>query len=103
MTQSNLTLFSLSHKFFFFFIINGWQILSKAFFRSVITRGKNFNFRHFWRPSWILAENEKVNISKNVRDRAILSEFLTRRVVQECPMQKGKTSIFATFGSHLRF
>ena len=23
-------------------------------------KGKNFNFRHFWRPSWILAENEKV-------------------------------------------
>ena len=21
---------------------------------------KNFNFRHFWRPSWILAENEKL-------------------------------------------
>ena len=22
-------------------------------------KGKNFNFCHFWRPSWILAENEK--------------------------------------------
>ena len=21
-------------------------------------KGKNFNFRHFWRPSWILAENK---------------------------------------------
>ena len=28
--------------------------------RVSYTKGKNFNFRHFWRPSWILAENEKV-------------------------------------------
>ena len=40
---------------------------------------------------------KSVNISKTVRDRAILSEFLTRRLVQECPMQRGKMSIFATF------
>ena len=44
-----------------------------------------------------------MNISKFIRDRAISSEFLTHRVVQECPMQKGKISIFATFGSHLGF
>ena len=67
-------------------------------------KGKNLNFRHFWRPSWILAKNEKsVNISKTVRDRAILSEFFTHRVVQECPMRRGKISIFATFGGHLGF
>ena len=67
-------------------------------------KGKIFNFRHFWRPSWIFAENEKgVNISKTVRDRAISSQFLTHRVVQECPMQKEKISIFATFGGHLGF
>ena len=23
-------------------------------------KGKNFNFCHFWRPSWSFAENEKV-------------------------------------------
>ena len=72
--------------------------------RVSYAKGKNFNFRHIWRPSWILAENEKVvNISKTVRDRATSSEFLTYRVVQEYPMQRGKFSIFATFGAHLGF
>ena len=33
----------------------------------------------------------------------ILSEFLTRRVVQEYPIPRGKISIFATFGGHLGF
>ena len=37
-----------------------------------------------------------MNISKTVTDRAISSEFLTRRVAQECPVQRGKISIFAT-------
>ena len=27
-------------------------------------KGKNFSFCHFWRPSWILAENEKLWISQ---------------------------------------
>ena len=66
-------------------------------------KGKNFNFRHLWRPSWILAKNENVNISKTIRDRAISSEFLICWVVQECPMQTGKISILATFGGHLGF
>ena len=44
-----------------------------------------------------------MNISKTVRDRAISSEFLTRRVAQECPVQRGKISIFATFGGHFGF
>ena len=47
------------------------------------------------------------NISKKVWDRAISSEFLTYRVVQdypqECPMQRGKISNFANFGGHLGF
>ena len=30
------------------------------------------------------------NISKTVRDRAISSKFLTHRVVEEYPMQRGK-------------
>ena len=34
-----------------------------------------------------------MNISKTVRDRAISSEFLTRRVVQEYPKQRGKISV----------
>ena len=46
---------------------------------------------------------KSVNISKTVRDRAISSEFLTHRVVQECPVQRGKISIFATFASILDF
>ena len=40
---------------------------------------------------------------KTVRDRAISSKFLTRRVVQESPVQRGEISIFATFGGHLGF
>ena len=28
--------------------------------RVSYAKGKNFNFCHFWRPSWILGENEKV-------------------------------------------
>ena len=46
---------------------------------------------------------KSVNISKTVRDRAISSEFLTHRVVQEYSMQRGKISIFITFGGHLGF
>ena len=67
-------------------------------------KGKNFSFRHFRRPSWIFAENEKVSISrKTVRDRAISNEFLTRRVLQESLVQRREISIFATFGGHLGF
>ena len=44
-----------------------------------------------------------MNISKTVRDRVISSKFFTNRVVQEYPMQRGKISIFATFGGHLGF
>ena len=44
-----------------------------------------------------------VNILKTVRDRAISSKFLIRRVVEDYPMQRGKISIFATFGGHLGF
>ena len=44
-----------------------------------------------------------MNISKTVRDRATSSKFLTHRVVQENPMQRGKFSIFTTFGGHLGF
>ena len=58
-------------------------------------KGENFNFRHFWRPFWIFAGNEKVSISQTVRDRAISSKFLTGRVVQESPFQWGEISIFA--------
>ena len=32
----------------------------KSSTRLSYAKGENFNFRHFWRPSWILAENEKV-------------------------------------------
>ena len=44
-----------------------------------------------------------MNISKTVTDTAISSEFLTRRVVQECPVERRKISFFATFGGHLGF
>ena len=71
--------------------------------RVSYAKGKNFNFRHFWRPSWILAEKKSVNISKTERDRAISSEFLTHMVVIEQPIQRGKISLFATFVGHLGF
>ena len=71
--------------------------------RVSYAKGKIFNFRHFWWPSWVFAENEKVIFSKTVRDRVISSEFLTHRVVQEYPMQREKNLIFATFGGHLGF
>ena len=44
-----------------------------------------------------------MNISKTIRDRAILNEFLTHWVVQEYLVPRGKISIFATFGGHLGF
>ena len=46
-----------------------------------------------------------VNISKTVKDRAISSESLIHRVVQESPLQRGGggISIFATFGGYLGF
>ena len=43
------------------------------------------------------------NISETVRGRAILSKFLTHRVVQHYPVPRGKISIFATLGSHIEF
>ena len=57
--------------------------------------GKKFQFSPLLVAILDLAENEKVNISKTVRDRAILIEFLTRRVVQEYPMQRGKKIKFS--------
>ena len=46
---------------------------------------------------------KSLNILKTIRDRAISSECLTRRVVQEYPVPRGKISVFATFGGHLGF
>ena len=71
---------------------------------SVLRKGGKFQFSPLWaaildfRGKW-----KSVNISKTVIDRAISSEFLTCRVVQECPVERGKISIFATFGGHLGF
>ena len=46
---------------------------------------------------------EMENIFEMVRDRAISSEFLTHRVVQQYSMPRGIISVFATFGGHLGF
>ena len=52
-----------------------------------------------WLPFTIFLQNTKsANISKTIRDRAISSEFLTHRVVQEYLV-----SNFTTFGGHLEF
>ena len=46
----------------------------------------------------LLVKMSKItNISKTVRDRAISSEFLTHRVVQECSVQREKISIGEKF------
>ena len=71
--------------------------------RVSYVKGKNFNFATFGGHLGFLRKIKSVNILKTVRDRAILSEFLTHRVVQEGPIQRGKISIFATFGGHLGF
>ena len=52
---------------------------------------------------YIATFSEKSQKSHKYGDGAISSEFLTHRVVQEYPMQRGKISIFATFGGHLGF
>ena len=73
-------------------------------FKSILCKGeKNFNFRHFWRPSWILAKMNIENIFEMVRNRAISSEFLTHRVVQQYSVSREKILVFTTFGGHLRF
>ena len=98
------------------------EFLSHRVVQVSCGKGENFNFRHFRRQEcpvqrgkisifatfgghlgFFLPENEKESISKAVRDRAISSKFLTRTVVQECPVERGKISIFATFGGHLGF
>ena len=66
-------------------------------------RGKISIFATFGGHLGFLRKRKSVNISKTVRDRAISSEFLTRRVVQESLVQRGEISIFATFGGHLEF
>ena len=65
--------------------------------RVSYAKGKKFNFRHFYRPSWILRKIKIENIFKMVRDRAILSEFLTHRVVQQYSVPRGKISVFHHF------
>ena len=70
-------------------------------------RWKSFNFRHFSPLAAILdfSGNKNIeNIVDMVRDRAISSKFLTRRVVvQQYSVPRGKISVFATFGSHFGF
>ena len=51
---------------------------------------KNFIVCHFWRPYWILAENNFVNILVTERDRVITRKCLTHRVVQKYPVPKEK-------------
>ena len=66
--------------------------------------GKISTFATFGSHLGFLRKMKKnMNISKTVQDKAILREFLTQRVVRDCPMQRGKISIFATFGGHLGF
>ena len=60
-------------------------------------RGKISIYATFGGHLGFLRKMKSVNISKTVRDRAISSEFFTHRVVQECPMQRGKNFNFRHF------
>ena len=72
--------------------------------KSVPCKGQKFQFSPLLAAILDFCGKWKsVNISRTVRDRAISSEFSTHRVLLECPMQRGKISIFATFGGHLGF
>ena len=62
-------------------------------------RGK---FSIFATLAAILDFSESLNILKTVRDRPI-SSILNHMVVLQCPVPRGKTSIFVTFGGHLGF
>ena len=53
-------------------------------------KGKISIFATFGSHLGISGKRKSVNIMKTIRDRAISSEFLTHRVVQEYPMQRGK-------------
>ena len=64
-------------------------------------RGKRSIFVTFGGHLGFLRKMKKYEYIDTVRDKATLSEFLTHRVVQECPVQRGKILIFATFGGHL--
>ena len=46
---------------------------------------------------------KRVNISKTVRDRLISSEFLTHRVIQECPIQRKKIQFSPLLAAILDF
>ena len=46
-------------------------------------------------------KTKNVNISETVRDKVILTEFWTCRVVEKYSKQNFKISIFATSGGHL--
>ena len=54
-------------------------------------RGKISIFTTFGGHLGFLRKMKKCGYLKTVRDRAISSEFLTRRVVQEYPKQMGKS------------
>ena len=55
-------------------------------------RGNISIFATFGSHLGFLRKMKSVNISKTVRDRAISREFLIRRVLQQCRMQRGKIS-----------
>ena len=60
-------------------------------------RGKNSIFATFAGHLGFLRRINIENIFKMVRDRAILSEFLTHRVVQQYSVPRGKISVFHLF------
>ena len=60
-------------------------------------RGKNSIFATFAGHLGFLRKINIENIFKMVRDRAISSEFLTHRVVQQYSVPRGKISVFHHF------
>ena len=73
-------------------------------YRSILSKGKKFQFLPLLAAILDFSGKWKsVNILKTVRDRAISSEFLTSRIVQEYSMQRGKISSFALLAAILDF
>ena len=64
-------------------------------------RGKSSTFATFGSHLGFLRKINIENIFKIVRDRAISSEFLTHRVVQQYSVPRGKVSVFHHFYTFL--
>ena len=77
-------------------LIKGKITHCRAVQECPVARGKISIFATFGGHLGVSCKMKSVNMSKTIRDRAILSEFFTNRLVQEYPVPRRKLSIFAT-------